>query len=313
MQDNLSGGRKLSLAERLVGRVGTKGLFTESGVAGAPRAEARHVATPRPSPRPAHDPLPLGEEEPVVATQPTRPPLNLNYHRLQAAGFITPDSPRNSNTEEFRVIKRQLLKTAFNEDRSRRTTRSNVLMVTSSIPGEGKTFISMNLAMSFSMERDLHLLLVDTDTHRHALSTLVGADQQGNVGLVDLMLNPKLGIRDILLRTNLPNLSFIPSGRPHPQGVELLSSQEMVAVMDELAQRYPDRLIIIDTPPLLACTDGVALSSLVGHAIIVVSKDVTTKRQLNQTLEMLEGCENISCIMNMDSSHQRFSDYAYGY
>jgi len=245
--------------------------------------------------------------------RPTQPLLTLNYHRLQAAGFITPSSPRSSNTEEFRVIKRQLLKTAFNEDRSRRTTRSNVLMVTSSIPGEGKTFISMNLAMSLSMERDLHLLLVDTDTHRHGLSTLVGADQQDNVGLVDLMLNPKLEIRDILLRTNLPNLSFIPSGRPHPQGVELLSSQEMVAVMDELAQRYPDRLIIIDTPPLLACTDGVALSSLVGHAIIVVSKDVTAKRQLNQTLEMLEGCENISCIMNMDNSHQRFSDYAYGY
>lgn len=238
--------------------------------------------------------------------------LHINFKKLQAAGFITPQSGRTGSTEEFRVIKRQLLKGTFDEDGRRRSDNSNVIMVGSSVPGEGKTFTSLNLAMSLSMERDLHVLLVDADNHRHGLSSLLEA-RHAKVGLMDMLVDKTIQPRDIMLRTDVTNLTFIPAGLPHSHAVEMLASKEMERIMTELATRYPDRLIIIDTPPLLASTEGVAMSSLVGHVIIVVEKNRTTKRALNRALEMLEDCENVSVVLNMETSDHRFSEYTYGY
>jgi len=238
--------------------------------------------------------------------------LRMNFKKLQTAGIITPLSERTGSTEEFRVIKRQLLKTTFDENGRRRDTNSNIVMIGSSVPGEGKTFTSLNLAMSLSMERDLHVLLIDADNHRHGLSSLLEATDVKS-GLIDLLTNPDLGLQDIILRTEIPNLAFIPAGHPHAQAAELLASKHTERLMGELATRYPDRMIIIDTPPLLASTEGIALSSHVGHAIIIVEKNRTTRRALHRALEMLEDCEHVSCIMNMETSDHRFSEYAYGY
>ena len=325
--DDLSRRKGRSLAERIAGRINVNGPMPSEP---SPRP-ALTAATPS-APTNAGQPptAPLRKEKPAATKAPVQPSPNaapdatttpdevyepdlvINFKRLQAAGIITPNSVRTDTTEEFRVIKRQLMKATFNEDGKVRGHNGNVIMVTSSIPHEGKSFISLNLAMSLSMERDLYVLLVDGDNHRHGLSTMLEAEKT-KVGLVDLLFDKSLRMRDIIQRTNVPNLSVIPAGQPHPQAAEFMASKGMVNLMDDLAQRYPDRLIIIDTPPVLASTEGVVLSSHVGHVIVVVEKDYTSKRQLRRSLEMLDGCENISCILNMETSDQRFTEYAYGY
>ena len=325
MQDDDSSGREsYSLAERVTRRLqknGTgplKGAGVQSAPPGSPSPSASAPPPPvRPAPvaSPADGlaPVPLGlRDDGAQSALVQSPSLHLNYKRLQSLGFTTPDSPRSGNTEEFRVIKRQILKTVFSEGRTRRSGKSNIVMVTSSVPGEGKTFMSLNLALSLTMERDLYVLLVDSDNHRHSLSNLIGIDE-GSVGLVDLLIDRSLKLPDIMRRTDLPNLTIIPAGTAHHQGAELLSSKEMGKLMGDLATRYPDRIIIIDTPPVLASTEGVVLSAHVGHAVVVVQKDRTAKRQLHRTLDMLGECENLSCILNMDTAEQRFSEYAYGY
>ena len=315
MQDDQPTIRKPgSLAERVVGKLGRQAGLTSGRQDGltakaAPAEPARPEIHAEDLSPPAEAPLPAVEGD---AAQAPAQVLSINFNRLASFGFLTPSTERSNLTEEFRVIKRQVLKTAFEEGRKRRSESSNIIMVTSTSPSEGKTFVSLNLAMSLSLERDYYVLLIDADSHRHTLTDLLGPGA-GQAGLVDLMVDRDLHLRDIIRRTNIPNLSFIPAGRSYAHGSELLSSKEMAALLLDIAQRYPDRIIIIDTPPLAASTEGVVLSSHVGHAIVVVEKDRTTKRQLQQTLQMLEGCEEVSCVLNMDTVGQRFSPYAYGY
>ena len=300
-----------SLAERLASRIASD------------RASLQAAAAP---PEPAPLPVPSGPTLPPLSAPPPTPEataqtapvqehsasFQINFKRLEAAGVAAPTAQRGSRIEELRLIKRQLLKMTFAEGRTRTNDNSNVIMVTSAVPGEGKTFLSLNLALSFSMEQNLHVLLVDADHHRRTLSGLVGAPESA-VGLIDLMTDRRLKMRDIILRTNLANLAFIPSGQPHPQGAELLASQEMAAVMRELAQRYPDRVILIDTPPLLASSEGAALSANVGQIVLVIEKNRTTKGNLRRSIERIDSCDTISLILNKDTGPEIFSGYSNEY
>ena len=279
----------MSLAERLVNRLGQKvpQLDQASKAAAAPTAEAVTPAVP-PPPRPA---------------------IEIDFDRLRTAGFITPNAPASRQLESFRIIKRQLLKLAFQKTPDGAATNNHVIMVTSSVPGEGKTFTALNLAISLSAERDLFVLLIDADSNRRSLGKLLDMDQE--VGLVDLLAGGDLKIHDIIHRTNLPNLSFMPAGRPHPLGPELLSSKQMVGLMRDIGARYADRVIIIDTSPVLATTEGLVLSSYVGQTLVVVEKDVTTKKDLQRTLKFLQECPNVSCILNKITID--FDQHEYGY
>jgi receptor protein-tyrosine kinase len=241
---------------------------------------------------------------------PARPVLQINFTKLQAAGFITPMSPRTSSTEAIRTIKRQLLKIAFPQERHAPSEGyENVVMVTSSMPGEGKTFVSLNLAMSFCAERDLFVLLIDGDGHRRSLGGLLGAKE--DVGLVDILVDNSLQVGELIQRTNIPNLSFLSGGRPQPHAAELLASKQFGLLMQDIAVRYRDRMIIIDTPPVLASTEAVELSGHVGQTVVIVERDRTSKRQLERTLEMLEGGRNIGCVLNLVPPEETFADYEY--
>ncbi|OAN51599.1 hypothetical protein A6A05_01565 [Magnetospirillum moscoviense] len=251
-------------------------------------------------------------DETIVPVNPGGAFLDINFARLQAAGFITPDTGRTASTEAIRAIKRQLLKTAFPNGRkgvSGGSHHDNVIMVTSSMPGEGKTFLALNLAMSFCAEHDLYVLLIDGDGHRRFLGDLLGARE--GCGLVDILVDKTLQVGDLIQRTSVPNLSFVSGGRSHPHSAELLASKQFGLLMQELAARYPDRIIIIDTPPILASTEAVVLSGYVGQTLVIVENDRTTVRQLRRTLDMLEGARNLGCILNLVPEEENFSGYGY--
>ncbi len=139
--------------------------------------------------------------------------------------MITPDMPRSRIAEEFRTIKRPLLMNIAGKGAAE-VDNINVIMVTSALQGEGKTFTAINLALSVAMELDKTVLFVDADISNSTGGTLFGIknDQQG---LVDILEDEGTSIADVMLSTNLPNLRLISAGCVHDNANELLASEAM--------------------------------------------------------------------------------------
>lgn len=230
----------------------------------------------------------------------------LDLERLGRAGFITPDAQQSHTAEEFRTIKRPLLLNAFGTGRNK-IDRGNVILVTSSKPGEGKTFVSINLALSIASERDLHVLVIDTDVYRRQLEQEL--DIENDKGLVDLLIEDDLNLPDLLIRTDIPNLSILPVGARNPQAPELLASQKMAALMADIAARYPDRVIIIDSPPVLASSEASVLALLVGQVVMVVEAHKTDSTDVEQALKLINTCENINFVINKAGTESGMSPY----
>lgn len=215
--------------------------------------------------------------------------------RLGAAGFITPDAPRSQLADEFRVIKRPLL-TNVQGKSAAPVAKANLIMVTSSVPGEGKTFTAINLALSIAMELDSRVLLVDADPSRPAVLDRLGLAPSR--GLLDLLTDSKLELSDVLLRTNVERLTLLPVGTPQSRATELLASDGMNRLLDELSTRYADRIILFDGPPLLPSTESRVLATRVGQVVVVVEADKTPQGTLTQALAMIESCPVVMMTLN---------------
>ncbi|WP_183107896.1 XrtA-associated tyrosine autokinase [Massilia sp. Dwa41.01b] len=214
---------------------------------------------------------------------------------MRDAGMVTAAGGRTNLLEDFRVIKRPLLKRAFSEA-SAPGRPNNLIMLTSSLPGEGKTYCAINLAMSIAMELDHTVLLVDADVARPSVLRTLGLPAQR--GLMDILLDDKLDLSDVMLRTNVDTLSILPAGTSTPRATELLASSTMTSLVTEIAHRYPDRVIIFDSPPLLLTSESRVLASHMGQIVMVVEAQGTTQHAVKESLRQLEGCSNVNLIYN---------------
>ncbi len=221
--------------------------------------------------------------------------VDLDLARMRDAGMVTAASGRTSLLEDFRVIKRPLLKRAFSEA-SVPGRPNNLIMVTSSLPGEGKTYCAINLAMSIAMELDHTVLLVDADVARPSVLRTLGLPAQR--GLMDILIDDKLDLSDVMLRTNVDTLSILPAGTSTPRATELLASSTMSNMVNEIANRYPDRVVIFDSPPLLLTSESRVLASHMGQIVMVVEAQATTQHAVKESLRQLEGCSNVNLIYN---------------
>jgi receptor protein-tyrosine kinase len=195
--------------------------------------------------------------------------IEIDLEMLAQNGFVSTDATRQLINEEFRVIKRKLLDNAFGP-LSRSLKNSNIIMVTSARQGEGKTFTAINLALSIALEQDKTVLLVDADVLRpNVMKTLELKNEQG---LMEYLLGEKEDISEVMCRTNLDNLRIITAGKSHHLSAELLASERMFAAVEEFANRYPDRIVIVDTPPLLGINETAILANLAGQALIVTEE-----------------------------------------
>ena len=231
---------------------------------------------------------------------------------LREGGYITPDMPPNLMSEEFRIIKRSILLNAFSKG-LQRDKNSNVILVTSSNPGEGKTFCTINLALSIATEQDTTVLLIDADFSKPEVLNRLGV--AGGRGLMDVVADEDLEIGDCLIRTNIPNLVLLPAGRQHNLTTELLASERMEMIVEELANRYPDRLIIFDSPPVLASSAASVLALYMGQCVFVIEAEQTTEPQIKESLNMISACDNINLLLNQtrfSGSNKKFASY-YGY
>ena len=217
---------------------------------------------------------------------------------LESYGMVTPSLKDSRQAEEYRQIKRPLLSNISNQ-RTKSIEQGNVIMVTSALPGEGKTYTTINLAMSIASERDRSVLVVDCDVIKHSLSSLFGLDK--HPGLIDLLEGSVAGMRDVMLNTDVPSLKILPAGHSHDYSTELLASDEMGRIMDEIAARYPDRIIIFDSPPLLMTSQSVVLTNHAGQILVVVEEGVTPQKAVLESISKLDPNKVIGTVLNKRS------------
>jgi protein-tyrosine kinase len=263
-----------------------------------PAAEAPAAPAERRSYRPVQVVSPPSVEAPSTAPRPARrrsQSAMIDLDRLRQGGFIVPDDAPTRVAEEFRIVKRQLLRKALPSSPDL-IPNGNLILVTSTQPGEGKTFCSINLALSIASERDLTVMLVDADVARPQL--LSALDIDADKGLIDLLVDDRLDVADCLLRTNIDNLTVLPAGRPHPGATELLSSEKMAALLQEMARRYHDRIVIFDSSPVLASSAPGVLAARMGQIMFVVEADRTRETQVMEALSLISDCRNISMLLN---------------
>ena len=231
---------------------------------------------------------------------------------LESSGMIVPGGKRTQISEEFRLIKRKLLHNARQGD-SVASRSNNLILVTSAFPNEGKTFSSINLAISMSLELDHSVLLVDADVAQAGQNDFLGLKPRR--GLMDLLLDPEQSLEQTIIRTNIERLDVLLAGRSHHQANELLSSESMTRLLNQLASQGPDRIVIFDAPPLLVTTEAGTLAHRAGQVVMVVEAGKTTQAALKSALGHLEGCSvfgllNKSARGPGDGAHE-YSRYRY--
>ena len=221
--------------------------------------------------------------------------VDINLQRLHQQGIVTRDGGRTSAAEDFRIIKRPLLRAAKAAVEAG-ASNGNLIVVTSALPGEGKTHCAVNLAMSIAMEKDHTVLLVDADVARPSVLKILGLPAAP--GLMDVLLSDSMTLADVILRTNIPNLSLLPAGRYNKHATELLASQTMSSLLAEIAGRYADRIVVFDSPPLLLTSEAGVLAGQMGHVVMVIEAEKTTQRDVREALRRLEHCAEVQIICN---------------
>lgn len=220
--------------------------------------------------------------------------VEIDLSHLHKLGVMCPDGTRSSISEEFRHIKRPLIDKAFRANPPIR--HGNLIMVTSALPGEGKTYCAINLAMSIAMELDHTVLLVDADVARPSIPRFLGIDS--NTGLMDLLVDDKLDLSQVMMNTNVDRLRILPSGKGHKRATELLASQTMSILLNEIASRYPDRIVIFDSPPVLLTSEARVLASQMGQIVMVVAAESTTQHAVKEAIDRIDSNPNISLVYN---------------
>jgi len=237
--------------------------------------------------------------------------VKFDWDYLKAHGFIRLDESHSRIAEEYRSIKRPLVTNALGS-RKRDIKNANLILVTSSIPGEGKTFTSINLAFSIAAELDKKVLLIDADVAKPSVSKVLGIESKH--GLIDFLETDSLSLSDIILQTEIPGLRIITAGKSHQFSTELLASDKMIALSKELSERYSDRIVIFDTPPLLATTQAEVLASQMGQIILVIAAETTAQSFVQESVKKLQDCSDVVLgVLNKAQRNLNAGYYGYGH
>ena len=235
--------------------------------------------------------------------------VEIDLDALSAAGIVSPNAPRSQIADQFRVIKRPLIRNAMGKGPSS-IANGNLIMVTSALAGEGKSFTAINLALSIATELDNTVMLVDADVARPSVLRVLGLPP--SPGLLDLVLNESLDMSSVLLKTNIDKLSILPSGLQHQRATELLASDAMIRMLGTMASRYPDRIVIFDSPPLLLTTEARVLATHMGQIVMVVRAETTLQSDVQHALSHIEACPVKMLVLNQARAAAEGA-YSYGY
>ena len=234
---------------------------------------------------------------------------SINLARLHRMGVVSPDAEKSQIAEEFRIIKRPLIANAFGQGTAR-VKNGNLIMVTSSLPGEGKSFCAINLAVSMAMEMDRTVLLIDADVAKPRIPEYLGI--HADKGLLDVLQDKDLKLSDVMIKTDIAKLTVLPAGRTYKRATELLASAAMTRLVEDIGNRYPDRIIVFDSPPLLATSESSVLATHMGQIVMVVEAERTSQEAVREALSHIQSCEVVGMLLNKTTPTPG-ADYYYGY
>lgn len=267
-------------------------------IAAPPReAEATAVPLRKPAARPQN-------YRPVV-----HPQVEVDRDTLARAGSALPDAPATALAEEMRLIKRRLL-AGVDAASAKSDERGRIALIASGQPGEGKTFIALNLALSIAGEQDRSVLLVDGDTAKPEIFSRLGIEDRA--GLVDALADHRIDPESLVVDTDVPRLSVLTAGRKERNIPELLASARTDEVLARLLAADPRRIILVDSPPALAASPAAVLASHSGQCLVVVRADATSEGDLKETIDLLSGCRHVSLVLNSTAfsiGGRRFGKY----
>ena len=235
--------------------------------------------------------------------------IEIDMDALVSSGIVSPNAPRSQIADQYRVIKRPLIKNAMGRGASP-IEHGNLIMITSALPGEGKSFTALNLAMSIATELDNTVMLVDADVARPSIMRMLGLPN--GPGLLDLVIGEVADLSSVLLKTNIDKLTILPSGTPHPRATELLASDAMTRLLEDIASRYSDRIIVFDSPPLLPTTEARVLATHMGQIVLVVHSGRTLQSEVRQALATIDTCLVKLLLLNKANTVFK-GGYGYGY
>ena len=283
------------------------------------RAATRDAAAPQELPDLGQVPPPRGIAAPLPETIARRAKpahggnVVLDFVQLRQDGRIAPEALMHQAEEEFRRIKWPLLNAIAHREGAR-PAANNMVLVTSAIPGEGKTFNALNLALSIARDRDLDVLLVDGDVAQPSLTASLGLT--GRPGITNLLRDTTMVLADIVYSTNIPQLEVVPAGVRQDNAAELLAGARMQAVVDQLCARVSSGVVIVDSPPILATNEAQVITRYAGQVLMVVRADSTEQRVLTEALSLIDKSRPVSAVLNRVEPSlvsRYYSHYYYGY
>jgi protein-tyrosine kinase len=224
-------------------------------------------------------------------------------------GLVPPRTFERRILNQYRRVKRALLATALGRD-APPTPFSRSILVASAIPGEGKTFTSLNLALSLALENDLTVLLVDGDVAKRELTQVLGASNRK--GLLELAADVDASTDELILATDEPRLFFMPAGQPRDNTPELLGSARLATAIRDLLAHRPRCVLVFDSPPLLLASEARSLLPVTGQVLMVVKAGETSRRLVTDAIVSIDAERPISLLLNQSYGGDEHGDY-YGY
>ena len=229
--------------------------------------------------------------------------------KLRRMDLLPPVDLERQITSQYQHIKRPLVASVLARDPALGSA-SHVIMLASALPGEGKTFTSINLALSLALEKDIEVLLVDADVRKPHVSRLF--EMEHEKGLIDLLTDNTLHPSQVIMRTDVPGLSLMPAGRAMETATELLASERMADVVAQLAAPDGRRIVLFDSPPLLLSTESHALAACAGQVVLVVRAEVTSQHAVKDAISAIGADKVVSLILNQTSAPPSSGYYGYG-
>ncbi len=297
----------MSIVERALKRLQQSGQ-----AAAAPKpvvAPAERKAAPAPAvPGPPRD---VGARRPIGNPEKS---VHIDFEKLRHAGLLPPEHQQREISHQYRILKRPILKHAFGDEAQSAQARSALprsLMVTSALPGDGKTFTAINLALSLALEKDHSVILIDGDAPKPQLSQALGIG--GEAGLLDLLTNSSQSVESVVMPTDVRGLHLLPIGRRSETATELLASARMRQVLDEIEQLDGAAIVLLDSPPILLTSEAQVLASLFGQVVMVVRAGGTPQHAVEDAIGIIGDGPRVGLVLNQALHDSAGGYYGYGY
>jgi protein-tyrosine kinase len=228
---------------------------------------------------------------------------------LRAAGLMVPDADVPTAMREYRQIKQPLIANALGRNRPV-MPKGRLIMISSALPNDGKTFTALNLAFSMAAEKDVHVVLADGDFAKPHISRSLGIQEQP--GLLDALRDSTLDLETLILPTDLPSLSVLPAGTPCDNITELLTSTRMQDLLRSMTEQDTARIVLFDSSPMLLTSEASALARNVGQVVLVVRAGGTPQRAVLDAVSHVSEHPSVSLILNQCVSNASQGYYYYG-